>query len=114
MIVGLRYVSPDTFPACFTCVPTKHIFAFLSHVSRTDCGFFVPQRLEKLCRSILSSMDAEGEPKVSVWERESPLRAPQGERLCSVRSSRWMTLVCSHAGWMNNASCSSTELCSCL
>lgn len=42
MIVGVWYRSPDIFPACFMCVPTKRVFAFLPRVCRTDGGFSAP------------------------------------------------------------------------
>lgn len=45
MIMGIWCGLPDTFPARFVCVPTKHVFAFFLmfwSVWRTDSRLFCP------------------------------------------------------------------------
>lgn len=75
---------------------TRLSFSRFDQFGDLTASFSAPQRLEKLCRSILSSMDAENEPKVCAWELE--------------RSSVDHTDAQSSVGRMNIASSLPTEL----
>lgn len=113
MIVGVWYRSPDIFPACFVCVPTKRVFAFLSRVCRTDSGFSAPTETGKAVSQHPDQHGCRGRAQGECMGQESPreLRRPS---VCAERSSRWMTHMRSRVGWMDHASCLSTELCSAL